>query len=428
MPIIAVAALMVCVSLISYWGRKNAWNPEVMRKCVHVMVGLFAITLPYTFPNRLSVVILILGALLVMTMMRVSPKFMGNAGAAIHSVERESLGDIWLALTIGFLFLRSQDDYVLYSLPLAIITLSDAAAALTGSTYGKRRFVTEGGTKSIEGVVAFVMVGWISAMSILLLFSDASRVNVIILGLTIGVFGAVVEAVSWRGLDNLFVPLSIHFFLRKYLDADTINVLSIAFLFIGGTVFAQMFAGKMRIAKYTANAFAIALFMFLGIGAIFGGIIPGIAMAVYLWQRKYIAESGSHPALDFLATICGAGLIWVFIDETAGITAVHFYNLAMAGIAVAYAILGLCAQKKRHLAFFVVPVAWIFCVLLAYSPLAFSQVPQNYLIISGISILSISLVAFLKPHFLRRWRAPRIVIISSIIPMIAFVLYLKGFL
>ena len=199
LAIVAVAALLGGIALIRTAGTRLGWSGEVQRKGVHVMVGLFAMTLPALFPGRWPVVLLVLLALGVMLAMRLSGGLLGRAGAAIHSVERRSFGDIWLAVAIGFLFLRSEGHYILYGLPLAIITLSDAAAALTGSAYGHRRFPTEDGVKSWEGVTAFIMVGWVAAMAMLLLFSDAPRGNVIVLGLVITGFGAMVEAVSWRG-------------------------------------------------------------------------------------------------------------------------------------------------------------------------------------------------------------------------------------
>ena len=99
-----------------------------------------------------------------------------------------------------------------------MLTLSDAAAALIGTRYGRKLFAVEAGTKSLEGVAMFFLVTWIVAMVLLLLMTDIGRVNVVLLSLAVAAFGALVEADSWRGFDNLFVPVGIHLFLARHLE------------------------------------------------------------------------------------------------------------------------------------------------------------------------------------------------------------------
>ena len=41
---------------------------------------------------------------------------------------------------------------MLYVLPILVITLSDTASALVGTSYGRGAFAVEDGSKSIEGV------------------------------------------------------------------------------------------------------------------------------------------------------------------------------------------------------------------------------------------------------------------------------------
>lgn len=417
LAVIAVAALLGGIALIRSAGTRLGWSGEVQRKGVHVMVGLFAMALPALFPGRWPVVVLVLLALGVMLLMRLSGGLLGRAGAAIHSVERRSFGDIWLAVAIGFLFLRSEEHYILYGLPLAIITLSDAAAALTGSAYGRRRFPTEDGVKSWEGVTAFIMVGWVAAMAMLLLFSDAPRGNVIVLGLVIAGFGAMVEAVSWRGLDNLFVPLAVHFFLRGFLDADPLLLCAVAGLFFAGAVMAQAAAGWLKLAPSTARAFAVALFIFLGVGGIYGAVIPALAMATYLLTRRALPGGGRHPDLDFLGTLCAAAAIWLFIGEMTGQTSIHFYNLAMAGIVVGYA---LPALARCWWAALLVPLAWLAVMLFTASHIGLALPPRSFQWTAALTLGLTALVVCLRPGWFTRWRTPRVAALASAVPLIAY--------
>ena len=67
-----------------------------------------------------------------------------------------------------------------------------------------------------------------------------------------------------------------------------------------------------------------------------------LALLVWLIARRRPCAS-PHRDLDFIATLCGAGLIWFFVGETIGPSALSFYNLGMAGMA-----LGLWILPKRQ--------------------------------------------------------------------------------
>ncbi|MDE2597004.1 MAG: hypothetical protein KGL44_09015 [Sphingomonadales bacterium] len=419
LAVAAVGALLAAIAGIRKVGTHWRWSAEVQRKCVHVMVGLFAMALPFLLPGKWPVVVLVLLALAAMLVLRFSSGFLGGAGAAIHSVERRSFGDIWLAVAVGFLFLRSEGHYILFGLPLAIITLSDAAAALTGSTYGRLRFATEGGEKSWEGVIAFTMVGWITAMAMLLLFSDAPRGNVIVLGLVIAAFGAMVEAISWRGLDNLFVPLAIHFFLRGYLDAAPMELSLVAVTFFALAATAAGVSQWLGLTRSTARAFAVALFIFLGVGGVGGTVFPALAIGAYLLTRGVLPGGRLHPDLDFLGTLCSAAAIWLFIGEMTGPSSIHFYNVAMAGIALGYGLLAL-AGRQRLWALVLLPSCWAGVRALALTQWHPAGLPDWYGTLGIASLFLVACIALAMPHLFRRWRAPRLALLASALPLAAY--------
>lgn len=416
----SVAALMLAIAMIRAFGKRHGWSAEVQRKAVHMLVGLYAMALPLFFATDMPVVVLVVLAIVAMIAMRVSAGRLGEAGAAIHSVERRGLGDIWLAVAVGFLFLRSGGSYILYGLPLAIITLSDAAAALTGSTYGRRRFVTEAGVKSWEGIIAFTTVGWIVSMAMLLLFSDAGRGEVILLGLVIAAFGAMVEAVSWRGLDNLFVPLAIHFYLRGFLDAGPLAICLTAILFFAITAMAQGASRWLQLAPHTARAFAVALFIIAGVGGPYGVAMPALAIAAFLLARRYLPVGKGHPELDFLATICGGAAIWLFVGEMIGPTAIHYFNLAFAGMFVAYGVMGLRAAGRG---WWSVPLAVLAVALVHLAGRAgwhAAPVPHALPGLAALSLAVVALFCIIAAAWLRRWRAPKAFAIASLMPMSAY--------
>ena len=121
----AIPALMLVVRAL---GQRFGWNPEVSRKLVHVGTGTLALTFPLIFSNPLPVLILLGIAIPLMFVIRSGR--LGGLGSALHGVERQSFGEVYLALAIAITFLRAQEQPVLYVLPILVITLSDTAAAL----------------------------------------------------------------------------------------------------------------------------------------------------------------------------------------------------------------------------------------------------------------------------------------------------------
>ena len=338
---VSVLALLGLIALVRYFGERHRWTAEVQRKAVHVAIGLYALVLPFLFDARWPVVALLLTALALMLFLRTPASRTAGLGAAIHSVERRSAGDICLALAIGFVFLRAGDSYILYALPVAVIALSDAAAALTGSSYGRQRFAVEDGVKSWEGVIAFFAVTWILAMVMLLLLTDIPRLNVVALAVTISAFGAVVEAVSWRGLDNLFVPISVHFFLAGYLNADPQALMVLAAVFLSAVLAVALLTPRLGLSVHASRAFVIAIFFFIGVGGLYGTVLPVLVIAMHVVARRREPCRSVYGDLDLIATLCAIGLIWFFVGETIGPTAINLYNLALAGVLLGYSIIAL---------------------------------------------------------------------------------------
>src|ERR1700722_18064654 len=192
---LVVVSLIVLVTVmigVKWLGSRFSWRPELARKGVHVATGLYATFLPFMFGEVWPVLLLVGIAAAAMLVLRLPRLAKDGLGSTLHGVERHSYGELLLAAAIGVVFALSIGNPVLYVLPMAVLTLSDAAAALVGTRYGRKFFEVEAGNKRAEGGGAFFLVTWIVAMVVLLLLSDIGRGNVILLSLIIAAFGAMV--------------------------------------------------------------------------------------------------------------------------------------------------------------------------------------------------------------------------------------------
>lgn len=212
-------------------------HPELMRKLVHLGMGLAALSLPWLFANAWPVLVLTSVFVLLLLGLRVLPTLRIHLGSLIHGVDRKSLGDIYFALGVGGLFLLSSGDPVLFCIPMLILTFADAAAGVIGLYYGRLRYIVVSGEKSIEGSLAFFLTAFLSALAALLLFTEIGRAETLLIASALGVFLTLVEAVADNGLDNLLIPLAATLLLRAYSGMDLIALA----VHLGTTIFITAF-------------------------------------------------------------------------------------------------------------------------------------------------------------------------------------------
>jgi phytol kinase len=418
--VFSISVLVGVVGLVLLASRQFRIDPELKRKIVHVATGAYALTLPVTFTDRWPVMVLVGISIVVMVVMRSQRSVAYGLGSVLHSVERKSYGEIYLALAVGFLFFRSTAQPVLYVLPIAVVTLSDAAAALVGTAYGRRHFAVEHGVKSIEGVVTFFVVTWLVAMILLLLMSDVPRATVVVLGFLIAAFGALVESQSWQGLDNLFVPISIHLLLSGNLNAQPLGLAVGAIGFLALVAVLVGFAPVLRLSGHSARGFAILIFIILSYTAPYNALLPVAAIGAHgVAQFRRPCASG-YPDLDLLAAIAGVGLFWLFLGEYFGHSAIDLFALTLATAAIVF--IGLASEKARWLiatAALPVLVALAAVVALNARQSAWHGPLWPW---AGAGLAVATAVALWRPQFFDRWRGVRVLLASSLAPAALFVI------
>lgn len=210
-------ALGACFLVLQQLGKWLHPHPEILRKIMHVFMGLIAASFPLLFHELWPVLILSLISLPALFFIRC-----GSAGSlqnVLHGVQRNSWGELLFPVAIALLFYLADGNAILYSLPILILALADAVAALIGIFYGRIKYTTLEGYKSIEGSVSFLFVTFLVVHIGLLLFTDTGRLESLLIAALIGIIIMLLEAIAWRGLDNIFIPLSSFALLKVYIDS-----------------------------------------------------------------------------------------------------------------------------------------------------------------------------------------------------------------
>lgn len=345
--VILLAAVLFGVSRLAKLIKVDA---EVQRKLIHISLGLYCLTFPFVFHAAWEVVATC--ALAVGLFMLARGSMRKSLGGGLHAVERTSYGELLFAVSVALLFWLKDGHFIsttmhhkmppgqiLYILPILILTLCDAASALIGSRYGRRVFQIEEGKKSVEGVVVFAVTAWLLSLIAFLLLTDIGRGEAVLLAFITAVFGALLEAASWRGLDNLFIPLGLYFLLSNLIYAGAGGLAALAGVFLL-LLIALLYVARRR-SRQDRHFLAVGSTLFFCI-AIFAEppsvVMPGIAVATYFAAMQIRKpERPPFDALNLLIVIMAVALLYFVVSNLARMDTIFGFNLSFAGLAAGIA-------------------------------------------------------------------------------------------
>jgi phytol kinase len=179
---------------------------ELKRKALHVCVGLMALSFPL-FLNQTWMIITAIGLVVAwLVAVRQVPTLRRHFGSVLHEVRRESLGEIYYAFSIGGLLLLTQNEPILFVIPMLILALADASAAVIGKVFPIGPLAGMARGKTAAGCSAFFVVAFIVSFWSLAIIADLQTVHALLVATAVAMATCVTEAISRRGIDNLLVP------------------------------------------------------------------------------------------------------------------------------------------------------------------------------------------------------------------------------
>ncbi len=195
-------------------ARRGGMHSEWTRKVMHTGMGLATLSFPWLFNETWPVLVLTGAFLVLMTLLRWSPRLRG----VVCGVERVSLGELYFPVAVGGLFWLTRGRPVEeYTVPILVLTLADAVAAVVGLHAGRHKYSTGEGTKSWEGTAAFCATAFLCTC-IPLLMAGVDWPRALLIAACVSLIGGIVEATAWQGIDNLLLPFSTLLMLRIYAD------------------------------------------------------------------------------------------------------------------------------------------------------------------------------------------------------------------
>ncbi|MDX2183462.1 MAG: hypothetical protein SFW08_05695 [Gemmatimonadaceae bacterium] len=202
---LALAGLLIGLARLA---TRTRLHPEVIRKLLHVGMGLVTLPLPWIFTASWPVVALTAGAMAGLYAVARVPALRARLGGVLGGVGRSSLGEFAFPVGVCLVFVLAQGDRTHFVVPVLVLTLADASAAVAGIYLGRRPVHLPDGTKSLEGSAAFFLVAVLCVLGPLVVMGRASGVDALLVGLATAVVLMLLELVAANGLDNVLIPLA----------------------------------------------------------------------------------------------------------------------------------------------------------------------------------------------------------------------------
>lgn len=420
MAIGSVLVLLGLMMIVRKLAKAIGLSSEVQRKLVHIGTGLYALTLPWLFPDRWPVYMLIGITLIVMMFLRVPSVAKSGLGSTLHGVERKSYGDILLAVSIGVCFFLAQGNTLQYVLPITVLTLADAAAALAGTVYGTKLFKVEESYKSVEGSVVFFAITLLIAVILLMSLSGLPTANILALSLMIAAFGTLVEAQSWRGFDNLFLPLGLLVFLATHADSSLSDLAILAGMFFSAIVGFRIVAPKFGLSAHAARVYVVAVFLLLAVTAIQNAILPLLVLAAHSWSRASNPCEGKFPDLDIVASLALISFGWLVLGNATGWNAVSFYGITAMGLTIGLVAIALTPRANliRSGGF---TIALIVLIIIRHGVVSANPITSNWAepleVLALISLSVIGTISGVATDFFRTDRVLKLTLLSLAMPL-----------
>jgi phytol kinase len=317
---VALAIVLVCalamLFLLRIYRKWRGADGEWIRKLAHIGTGLLSISLPWVFSSSIPIFIICGASIVLLLAIRYLPLIHNRLSGVLDDVARDSWGEIYFPLSVGLLYYFANGSKLLYVVPLVVLSLADTVAALTGAEYGKHGYAATGATKSMEGSIAFFSVAFFSVNVALVVFSDAGRIETLLISLNIALIVMLLEAIAWRGLDNIFIPLGVFILLRLYLAMSLGQLWDRFRVGMALIIFVTLYARKTTLQGSALLASALVLYISWALGGWQWLLPPAILLLAYtLFFPGKITEADRTHNVYAVLSIASVGLVWLFLSR-----------------------------------------------------------------------------------------------------------------
>lgn len=290
-------------------------SAELSRKGVHIGMGLVCLSFPWIFQEPWPVVVLAILAVVGLAAARLLPILRRNVGSVLGGVERRSLGEFYFPIAVAIVFVLAQGNTILYIIPVLTLTIADSVGALVGVRYGFARYQTDEGLKSAEGSIAFFTAAFLTCHVPLLLYSQTGRVETLLIGLIAGILVMLLEAISWRGQDNLIIPIGMFILLKLYLPMSTTALLSRLVVILALVGFVLFWRKRTTLSDSAVLAGALSGYAVWAFGG-WPWLVPLLLLfLVYVLLPSFPGDARPTQNLHAVTRVMAGAFFWLLLAK-----------------------------------------------------------------------------------------------------------------
>lgn len=385
--VLVISALLIFLFAIHKLGAKFSWPAEWQRKILHIGLGITALSFPFFFSYNWQVLSVSIIAIIILLVIRNIPHLRNNIGSTLYQVKRDSLGELLFAVTIVVLFMAAKNNLALYIIPIAILTLSDAMAAIIGTQYGKQLYDVIGGSKSWEGTFTFAIITFLLMVGLLALLTNMNWQAILLISLTFAILGALIEAVLWHGWDNLLVPIGAYLFLNAFISQTELQLFYQLCMLVLLVIICMIASPRSQLKTHALMCAIISLYLFWVVGSIAWLAAPIIVLICHIALVKLQSDEHSYT-MNAVISVNSGGYFWLLIETFSHFQYCFFlYTLTLAIHLQIICLLRLKAFRKKKAEPIIVLLAAIFSGgLLLSTTLIYYGVGRNILILYGYAL------------------------------------------
>lgn len=218
-----IANDLIGISIISIWivglfiiseylKRVKNLDSEKTRKLVHFGAGPMILAFPWIVSSSHTVGLLCIAFFLMLVVGKKT-----NWLSGVHSVERETSGAFLYPFAVWLCFSISKGDPLLFCLPIAILAVADAGAALIGKKHGQHKYKVYDGVRSLEGSLTFFVLAFSLSILFFTIFQQPGWPEMLLIALLLALITTALEGISILGLDNILIPYGGFLLLERSL-------------------------------------------------------------------------------------------------------------------------------------------------------------------------------------------------------------------
>lgn len=420
----ALGVLMLGVRAVQ---RAGAVDAELARKLVHMGMGTVCLAFPWLFSTAWPVWTLAGLAVTALAAVRFVPALQTQFGGVLGGVGRTSWGELYFPVGVALVFILARGRPEFFCVPVAILTYADAAGALVGKRFGRTRYEAVESFKSAEGSAAVFLVTWFCVTGGLALFTDWPAWHGWLMGLGLGLFAMLVEAVSWRGLDNLLLPMAALAQLEVVARLGVTDLIARVVVLAALAGFMLTWRRRSLLNDCASLGAALAAYLFWALGGWRWLIAPAVLMISY--TRLMPTIPGGPPRHNLAAVICiaSAGLPWMVAQAVSpGADWLWLFTVGLATQQAVIAVVRFSQGRPRWRPWQWWLIAVVQAVLTqgaAFAAVNGLQVPAPATVLIAAGAIALALALFMKvePRLslpddlnLRWWRQGATAVLASL--------------